>query len=75
MRRPDHGKPDTIAILSLRATRASFLAQVHPASGLEEWFTRVMRERIELEEEAYAEAKRDLSEKRDDFDKRRAPLS
>ena len=47
------------------AARASFLAQVHPASGLEEWLTSVIRERIELEEEALAEAKRDLSEKRE----------
>jgi len=65
MRRPAQGKPDTIAIASLRAARASFLAQVHPASGLEEWLTSVIRERIELEEEALAEAKRDLSEKRE----------
>jgi hypothetical protein len=39
--------------------------QVHPASGLEEWLTRVIRERIEPEEEASAKAKRDLSEKRE----------
>jgi len=37
-----------------------FLAQVHRASGVEEWLTRVIRERIELEEVAFAEAKRDL---------------
>jgi hypothetical protein len=65
MRRPAQGKPGTIAIPADLAARASFLAQVHRASGLEERITRVMRERIELEEEALAEAKRDLSEKRE----------
>ena len=59
------GEPGTIAIPADLAARASFLAQVHRASGLEEWLTRVIRERIELEEEAFAEAKRDLSEKRE----------
>ncbi len=59
------GEPGTIAIPAELAARTSFLAQVHRASGLEEWLTRVIRERIELEEEAFAEAKRDLSEKRE----------
>ena len=56
-----HGEPGTISIPADLAARAAFLAQVHRASGVEEWLTRVIRERIELEEVAFAEAKRDLT--------------
>jgi hypothetical protein len=35
------------------AARAAILAQVNRASGVEEWITRVIRERIELEEVAF----------------------
>ena len=55
------GEPGTISIPADLAARAAFLAQVHRASGVEEWLTRVIRERIELEELAFAEAKRDLA--------------
>ncbi|MFH1125461.1 MAG: hypothetical protein V1758_17530, partial [Pseudomonadota bacterium] len=55
------GEPGTISIPADLAARAAFLAQVHRASGVEEWLTRVIRERIELEEGAFAEAKRDLT--------------
>ena len=55
------GKPGTISIPPDLAVRAAFLAQMHRASGIEEWLTRVIRERIELEEVAFAEAKRDLA--------------
>jgi hypothetical protein len=41
--------------------RASFLARLHHARGLEDWLARVIRERIELEESAFAAAKRDLA--------------
>jgi hypothetical protein len=39
--------------------------QVRRDSGVEEWLTEVIRERIELEENSFAEAKRGLSEKRE----------
>jgi hypothetical protein len=55
------GEPGTISIPAALAARAAFLAQVHRASGVEEWLTRVIRERIELEEVAFAAAKRDLT--------------
>ncbi|MFL6259879.1 MAG: hypothetical protein ACJ76Y_09230 [Thermoanaerobaculia bacterium] len=41
------------------AARASFLARLHRA-GVEEWLTRVVQERVELEEASFAEAKRAL---------------
>jgi hypothetical protein len=59
------GEPGTISIPADLAARAAFLAQVHRASGVEEWLTRVIRERIELEEVAFAEAKRDLAGKQE----------
>jgi hypothetical protein len=45
------------------AERAAFLARVHHAGGLQEWLTKVIRERIELEEGAYAAVKRELKSK------------
>ncbi len=42
------------------AARAAFLAQLHRAR-IEEWLTLVIQERIELEEGAFAEAKRALA--------------
>jgi hypothetical protein len=59
------GEPGTISIPADLAARAAFLAQVHRASGVEEWLTRVIRERVELEEVAFAEAKRDLAGKQE----------
>lgn len=60
VRRSKSGK---ISIPPDLAARAAFLAQVHRATGVEEWLTRVIRERIELEEVAFAQAKRDHAAK------------
>jgi hypothetical protein len=57
------GEPVPIAIPADLAARSSFLAQVHRASGVEGWRTKVIRERIE-QEEAFAEFKRGLAGKR-----------
>ena len=43
------------------AARAAFLARVHHTERVGEWITKVIRERIELEEVAFAEAKREIS--------------
>lgn len=43
------------------AARAAFLARLHHAGRVEEWLTQVIRERIELEETAFAEAKREIA--------------
>ena len=42
------------------AARAAFLANLHGKKGLRECLTRILRERIELEEIAFAEVKREL---------------
>ena len=49
-----------VTIPSDLAARAAFLARLHRTDGVEEWLTRVIRERIELEEAAYAGAKQQL---------------
>jgi len=43
------------------AARAAFLARLHRINHLEEWLTRVIRERVELEELAFSRAKRELA--------------
>ena len=52
--------PASLTISATLAARAAFLARVHRAAGLEEWLTRVIRERIELEESAFGEAKHEM---------------
>jgi len=42
------------------AARAAFLAHLHREPGIEEWIMRIIRERIELEEVAFVEAKHEL---------------
>jgi len=50
----------SISIPADLAARAAFLAQLHRKSSLNEWITDIIQERIELEEAAFAGAKRDL---------------
>jgi hypothetical protein len=53
--------PTSFAIPGDLAARAAFLARIHHTGGVEEWLTRIICERIELEENAFAEAKRDIA--------------
>jgi RNA-binding protein YlmH len=43
------------------AARVAFLAKLHKEESLEGWLTRIIKERVELEEVAFTEAKRELS--------------
>jgi len=43
------------------AERAAFLARLHRERSLEAWLTRIIEERIELEERAFLQAKRELT--------------
>jgi hypothetical protein len=45
------------------AARAAFLAKLHREKGLDEWLARIIRERVELEELALGEVKRELAAK------------
>jgi hypothetical protein len=51
----------TLSISAELAARAAFLAKLHREKSVEEWLTRVIRERVELEEVAFNEAKREMS--------------
>ena len=56
-------KSASVSIPPQLAARAAFLAQIHRKKNVEEWLTRVIEERIELEEAAFVGAKEDLSAK------------
>jgi len=56
-------KSASVSIPPKLAARAAFLAQIHRKRNVEEWLTRVIEERIELEEAAFVGAKEDLSAK------------
>ena len=56
-------KSASVSIPPALAARAAFLAQIHRKKSVEEWLTRVIEERIELEEAAFVGAKEDLSAK------------
>ena len=51
----------SVSIPAELAARAEFLARLHREKNVEEWLTRVIRERVELEEVAFTEAKREMS--------------
>jgi hypothetical protein len=43
------------------AARAAFLARLHREKNVGEWLSRIIKERVELEEVAFSEAKRTMS--------------
>lgn len=56
-------KSAALSIPADLASRAAFLARLHREPGIQEWLMRIIRERIEMEEVAFIEAKRDISAK------------
>ena len=54
-------KPASLSIPGELAARATFLAKLHREKAVGKWVERVLRERIELEEFAFAEAKKKLA--------------
>ena len=58
-RRPTIGLPASLA------QRAAFLAHLHRERNLQAWIERVVRERVELEERAFTQARRELGSKPD----------
>jgi len=53
-------KPVNISIPPDMATRALFLAKLHREKKLEKWLTRIIQERIDIEESAFAQVKREM---------------
>ena len=54
-------KPASLSIPAELAARAAFLAKLHRENNVEEWLRKVIKERVELEEVAFNEAKREMS--------------
>ena len=59
--RVEKSEPASLSIPGDLAARAAFLASLHRETGVDKWVERVLRERVELEERAFAEAKRELA--------------
>ena len=56
-------RPTSFSVPADLAARAAFLARLHREAGAKEWLVRIIQERIELEEVAFVEAKRDMAAK------------
>jgi hypothetical protein len=54
-------KSTALSLPAELAARAVFLARLHREKNLEEWLSRIIKERVELEEGAFSEAKRAMS--------------
>ncbi|MCP5110619.1 MAG: hypothetical protein GY953_07265 [bacterium] len=54
-------RPASLTIPGELAGRAAFLARLHREADLGKWVERVVRERVELEELAFTEAKKKLA--------------
>jgi len=59
--RVERSKPASLSLPGDLAARAAFLAQLHRTKSVEEWLTRVIQERIELEEAVFVGIKQDLA--------------
>lgn len=53
--------PASVSIPGELAARAALLARLHREPGVDQWVERIVRERVELEELAFAEAKKKLA--------------
>jgi hypothetical protein len=58
VRRP---KSKLLSIPADLAARAAFLAKLHRETRLDKWIERIVRERVEIEESAFAAAKKTLT--------------
>jgi hypothetical protein len=54
-------KPASLSIPGELAARAAFLARLHREAGVDKWVERIVRERVELEESAFSEAKKKIA--------------
>lgn len=59
----ERSKTAPVSLPSELAARAAFFARLHRAENVEAWVQRIIQERIEIEEAAFAELKRDFINK------------
>lgn len=55
------GNSNSLALPAELAARAAFLAKLHREKDVKDWLTKVIRERVELEELAFNQAKREIT--------------
>lgn len=55
------GKATPLSLPAELAARAVFLAKLHREKNVQSWLARIIKERVELEEHAFSQAKRALS--------------
>ena len=53
----------SISVKSEIASRAAFFARLHRKANIEDWLIHIINERLDMEEAAFAEMKRDLTAK------------
>ena len=56
-------RPASVPLSSELVTRAAFFARLHREASVEAWLRRIIQERIDLEDAAFAGLKRDLAVK------------
>ncbi|MCK4436774.1 hypothetical protein KAU86_02375 [bacterium] len=56
-------KLTSLSVPAELAARAAFLARLHRETDIEKWLMHIIQERIEIEEVAFVEAKRDMAAK------------
>ena len=54
-------RPASFSIPAQLAARAAFLANLHRERNVEDWIAKVIKERVELEEIAFSQVKREIS--------------
>jgi len=54
-------KSEAVSFPAEVASRAAFFARLHRESSVEDWIKKIVAERVDIEEAAFAEAKRDLA--------------
>jgi len=54
-------KSEAVSIPAEIASRAAFFARLHREPSLEQWIKKIIAERIDIEEAAFAALKRDLA--------------
>jgi hypothetical protein len=59
--RARQSKSSAVSLPAELAARAAFFARLHRETNVEEWLKRIIEERIEIEEAAFTESKRDLA--------------
>lgn len=53
-------KATALSLPAILASRAAFFARLHREASLEDWIKRIIRERLEIEEAAFAGCKKEL---------------